>query len=282
MSNFKTQVAAHALSDSEVNELMRKGVLSPKFKEVVMTPYGDGYIARRKSPGAVGAKLSYCKGTAGVWDSFYVTDFYLVCCLSNLSDKGLKKTSSGYESIYSKPDSLVVVPLKYVEYIKYDFTSNITLLPEYKEMEVKKNPTKGAIIGGVIAGPTGAIVGAVANSGTERKTVQTRSYINTDYYDLAIKIQDCDLYVIHDFIEQDNSISERGEKTGQNIYSTNWTVKKMIENAKNVSDEDIEKMAKKSNHEIEKENIKTNIKVAIGLIAMIVIIAEIFFIFSNL
>ena len=64
--------------------------------------------------------------------------------------------------------TLSFIPLEYIEKCELQFERNDSgyILPTFATK--KKSPVKGAVIGGVLAGPPGAVIGAAAGSGENR------------------------------------------------------------------------------------------------------------------
>lgn len=53
----------------------------------------------------------------------------------------------------------------------------------------ERDPVKGAIIGGVLAGPTGAVIGAVANSGTKERVIVPGSYVSNKSLTMKLTVR---------------------------------------------------------------------------------------------
>jgi len=134
---------------------------------------------------------------------------------SNINCNGIKRLfSTGYrygENYYSTKFTLTVfyliiehgcdnpnwkneyyiVPLEKVEYILFDRDNEVTYT---KPKEIKRDQVKGAIVGAAIAGSTGAVIGAAANSGT--KTVGG-GYCHHYAYNLKIKLKN--IYNVYEY-----------------------------------------------------------------------------------
>ena len=227
IENWKT----HKLSENEIDICIDKGLLAPNIRQLVVKPYSDKYYSRNcitdiqyKSQGV---KLFYLKNHDIIFPSFYLTDFFFICCvghkpIGNINKNGL---TTWY---YDGPSELIVIPLKYVSSCEYVYSR--TLQGNTKELtkEVKKSAVAGAVVGGIIAGPTGAVVGAVANNGTKTKTVMPAFRFDEDVYDLRINIKDSQKIVFEDYIRKDNANLKKGEKTEKEIATAIETSRSII------------------------------------------------------
>ncbi len=200
------QFDEYKLSDSEVWEAINNGLLSDGIDNILTTKEFSYY---RQNPSqstaffnSLGVKVAFIslrdhRETITV-PSFFVTDFYLICC-----DKHEYMAGSGERVLYKTPDRIKVIPLERVQYIKIQFNRNTsTSLPAVTK-EVKLDPALGAAIGGALGGATGAIVGAAANTGTKTVTVRDAYYNSYNNYDLMIKLKDLKEYKYRDYFQCD-------------------------------------------------------------------------------
>ena len=123
-------------------------------------------------------------------DTFFVTDYYLICCKgrSNLASDGNGKYVNN-EYVYYDPDSIMVIPLNIIEYIRVELRFNYSGYHPGITIEEHKDPARGAMVGALVAGTTGAVIGAAMNSGTKTKTIVRAHAYNRDSYDLCIKVK---------------------------------------------------------------------------------------------
>jgi len=220
-----------ALSKKEIEKAIENGILTNKVYEIATEQKEDGYQTNFWLPNEEGIKV-YFRHYDGISiknyltnTSFYLTDFYLILCFCRSYFQAHGKIDNIY---YENPDEILVVPLEKVEYIKLGskITSAYVL-----ETTVKKSPVKGAIVGAAIAGPTGAAIGAVANSGTKTKP---GIHVETDNYDLSIKLKSNDKVYSHkNFINsgvsnigRKNTKEEVDEKLQKAAYLINRASKK--------------------------------------------------------
>lgn len=202
----------YMLSDEEIDKAIQKGLLSEQIYTILTYQKSDGYYHKQNiSSGylqSLGVKLNFTQtkkydGYDFNHESFYITDFYLICVEGKLFDWIFLRKGQNKEEVYNHPDSLKVIPLNKVEYIKVEFGKNVNGSYSAVTKEVQKSPVKGAAIGAIVAGAPGAVVGAAMNSGTKTKTILPGGYYNDDEYTLRIKLEDCEEYIFEKFYEVD-------------------------------------------------------------------------------
>ncbi len=194
----------YRLREFEIEQAIQDGLISKDIYTILTYIKPDGYYHERKLTsgyfGSIGVKVNYTREKYGGYDidyeSFYLTDFYLIYCARRFDGKYIGRSE---EYVHTKSDSIKVIPLDKLEYIRAEFMGNESnyLNPTFKE--VKKDPVKGAVIGAVLAGAPGAVVGAELNRGTKLEML-VHSY---DNYDLRIKFIDGEEYKFESFYEFD-------------------------------------------------------------------------------
>lgn len=205
-----------ALSKKEIDKAIENGILTNKVYEIATEQKEDGYHTNYWLSNQEGIKLCF-RYYDGIsiknylpHTSFYITDFYLILCFGRSCFQETGKVGNSY---YENPDEILVIPLEKIEYIKLGskITSAYVL-----ETTVKKSPVKGALVGAAIAGPTGAAIGAMANSGEKTKP---GIHVETDNYDLSIKLKNNEkIYSHKNFITSSLSNTSR-EKLKNEIES---------------------------------------------------------------
>lgn len=181
-----------ALSKKEIKQLIKDKLLTSQiFNLASCKDDEDKYVNRNLDPltakkYGVRAILRYAflhSDNYNCCTAFYFTDFYLIICFGK---DVWHSHGCGANEYYDIPDEILVVPLSKIEYVKLEGDVRSYYNPG---ITVNESPIKGALVGGAIAGQTGAIVGAIANSGT--KTILSGINYNNEY-NLSIKLKDCD------------------------------------------------------------------------------------------
>ncbi|MEE3342605.1 MAG: hypothetical protein VZS44_00760 [Bacilli bacterium] len=241
----------YMLSDDEIDKAIQKGLLSENIYTLLTYKKADGYYHKQSvTPGylqSLGIKLNFTQtekysGYNYNHESFYITDFYLICVEGKLMDWRFLNKGGNQEEVYDHPDSIKVIPLNKVEYIKIEYGKNTKGSYSAVTKEVKKSPVKGAAIGAVVAGAHGAVVGAAMNSGTKTKTIIPAGSYNYNEYTLRIKLEECDEYIFEKFYKVD-------VKYGEEINPYEWM---------NTSVQDLIEQSKKKKSNEEKKQIVSN------------------------
>jgi len=160
MEGITHTLTKEELADYKANGLISNNIesLSSKIKGWSVTYDYPTVFAFLKT---IGVKESFIP-TSFQTDSFFLTDFVLICC-------------EGWEDYknynYSNSDPVLsFVPLEYVEECEVRIESYTKYSQGYTKIQ-KTSPVKGAIIGGVIGGSTGAVIGATAAANSSGKEV---------------------------------------------------------------------------------------------------------------
>lgn len=154
-----------ALTEEEINENIKNGLLPDTIKN--LGTHGYQYTEKDLK------KLKALESIHCRIKSFYITNHFLI--------------KHDYSCGHSQ--GITITPLKYVKYCRLAFGRNSNGRIEGSTWKVKKDPGKGALIGGLLGGATGAIIGLARNLGTETKSTAPSSY-NDAHYNLEIKIND--------------------------------------------------------------------------------------------
>lgn len=197
------------LDEKRINEEIENGILANTIYEIATTKKKDGYYKNYLLTNQGGIKVVFRSNEVLNYptrNSFYITDFHLILCFGR--SIFLQQHGQIDNPYYENPDEILVIPLEKVEYIKI---GSLTTTSYILEKTVNKSPIKGAIAGSVIAGPTGAVVGALANTGTKTKKGVN---VTLDKYDLSIKLKDNDkvYYSKNFFISEVSNINRKNLK----------------------------------------------------------------------
>lgn len=229
------------LTKQQIQEQIDKGIL---IEDILHPKYVVRYnitVLYEKFWNQLGIKEGFNAGYK-FSDAVFITDFHLIIIDRELSSKN---TTEKFE--------VHVVPLEVIDNIEITERAENFMRMSH---EIKKSPVKGAIIGGVIAGPTGAVIGATMNQGT--KTVG--GGVGTLYYwDLNIKFKNGYIYKLKD--------TSNALKSRQSLLSaTNNKMNNLLERSK----KDLTDINKK---EIVDESTKdTKVKDTAKLIFYIIVI----------
>lgn len=201
--NIYETLKEYALSNEEVIKLMNSNIISKEINNVIFKEKDGGYVCyvEDKFPqirsdayfyqwcpylSTLGIKMVFVEGddsgkvNHGI--SIFITDFHLIV------SKGAR-ISNNPMYMYEKPDDLLIIPLEKIKNIELSsLGTKSTYIPGYSYTK-QKSPIKGAIVGGIVAGPTGAVVGAIANQG-EKKVTNYGYSINKEEYELIIDIDE--------------------------------------------------------------------------------------------
>ena len=182
---------AHALTKEELADYKANGLISNnvealswRIKECV---WNDAAKLKQLDEflKTIGVQVSFIP-EGFEYDSFFLTDFVLICCEGYDNDKNWHYQNSD--------PALSFVPLEYVEECEVRTNSYSKYTQAYIGTQ-KPSPVKGAVIGGVIGGATGAVIGATAAANSSGKAVYVpateQKYRSVT---MAIKIKDEELY----------------------------------------------------------------------------------------
>ncbi len=226
----------YTLKEDEIGKTITNGLLSENIYTILTYKKEDGYYHKQHlSPGylqSIGIKVNFTQKRKYNdeyvlnEESFYITDFYLICCGRKLVDDLIfVKKSGNTETVYTRPDSIKVIPLNKLEHIKVEFDKNIKGAYAAVTKEVQKNPVKGAAIGAIVAGSTGAVVGAAMSSGTKTKTISPAGSYNYDRYTLRIKLVGGEEYIFKEFQEVDIKDGEKPNPYEEQVILANELIK---------------------------------------------------------
>lgn len=201
--NIYETLKEYSLSNEDIIKLINKNIISKEINNVIFKEKDGGYVCyiEDRFPqissdlyfhywcpylATLGIKLVFVEDdnarNATYETSIFITDFHLIV------SKGARLSRDSF-SIYEKPDDLLIIPLEKIKNIELNsLGTKSTYIPGYSYTK-QKSPVKGAIVGGIIAGPTGAVVGAIANQG-EKKVTNYGYSVNKEEYELIIDIDE--------------------------------------------------------------------------------------------
>ena len=177
---------------------------------------------------------------------------------------------------------LYFIPLEYVEKceLQYDHKETKYIEPTYTTK--KKSPVKRAIVGGVLAGPTGAIVGAVSGMGEGEKVMTSPGRSNCyELYSLVIKLHNKRNEYQEDHFDilrgtQDKEIINQMNMNSRQLICTAKstkdveTKKKIVEASLKTGKEEIEKETKEKEREANEKEKENQLKLFIVIIPIII------------
>ena len=201
--NIYETLKEYALSKEEIIKLINSNIISKDINNIIFKEKNGGYVSylEDKNPqlnrtgyvyqywpylATLGIKMVFVEwddfGNVIYGDTIFITDFHLI--VSNGC-----KISKNSMYMYEKPDDLLIIPLEKIKNIELiSLGTKSTYIPGYSYTK-QKSPIKGAIVGGIVAGPTGAVVGAIANQG-EKKVTNYGYSVNKEEYELIIDIDE--------------------------------------------------------------------------------------------
>lgn len=269
----------HKYNELELQNAVNNGLLSPIINSIITYKKEDGYYYKRNLSEPIfksfGIKESFIQSSNFDDESFFLTDFHLICIGGKLLSKKYIGSKNNQKIVYDCKDNVKVIPLNIVEYIQIDYGRNSNGSWAPKIREIQKNPIKGAAIGAVIAGVPGAAIGAAFNSGTKKTLVGGGSY-NNDYYTLRIKIKNEPEYVCEEFYkikvisQTDKNKFEIKNENAKSIIK-NAKQKRTIEEKKNIVNETIMN-GKTQAYKIKKENTIVIILLIIVFIVLVILL----------
>ena len=168
------------------------------------------------------------------FDSIHFTDFYLIHCSYYLGRN------------YAEP-KLTYIPLEYVEICELKLAHNSSgyIPPSFKT--VQKNPVKGAVIGGIVAGRTGAVIGAAASSGTKTVVKNWGGLYDNNEYSLVVKIEGEEEQIYESFLKCPNNVENNAK-----VDQKNRNARRLIERAKSLNSNEKMRIVKELNEERKK------------------------------
>lgn len=277
--NFLDYFEKFALSKDEINSACRNGLLPKNLESLLTYRKDDGYWYSDKTNNfqlaAAGVKYTFRDGTFEIKDGndvrgtlFLFTDFYLIISLGySLDEEEQYKTSSGYGVRFSGPLSLLVIPYEKLKVVKFEFYRNFSGAWDAKYAEKDKSVVAGAVVGGLVAGPIGAVVGAAANQGKKKQVIVSPSgSYNDDHYNL--KIQAIDMPSA--WIEHDCFKVHKGQTQYIDIFNQNME-KALALSKEKLSDEEKQKIVQSSVNAGQKEKTLANVGAAAVMIVICVI-----------
>ena len=209
---FLSSLKKYALSDEKAKECYEKGIIIPQINNTILKEYDVGFqfYIRKTYPQIEKEPAYYRKGVyLKFWYSYlaslgikmffieqdnfpediensciYITDFHLIF------SKRLEYTWTGLgePKIYKKPKEVLIIPLNKIKNLELKSHGEKNYYSEGYSYIKEGSPVMGAIMGGAIAGSTGAVVGALANQ-TKVVNVPRRDRIFEEY-SLIIKLDD--------------------------------------------------------------------------------------------
>lgn len=211
-SSFFKYLKNYALSDKKVKEYYEKNIINKDINNVMLKESDDGYVSyiEDKYPQIEKERTRYSEIFFQFWTPYlsslgirmffvqedecprflvknciFITDFHMIIFKTPKTRVfGINK-----KTIYEKPEDLLIIPLNKIKRLELVKWVEWDLNHEGYTYTKKNSPVKGAVIGGIVAGPTGAVIGAMANQG--EKKINVPSYTTKlKIYDLIIEMKD--------------------------------------------------------------------------------------------
>ena len=224
----------HALSYEEVEKCFNDGLLSKNIyrisfnlKSLSTNPHYRKFDETELE--SFGIKEFFMKqdtsGPSPYEESFYLTDLYLI-------------RYERYSTLDNESPNFTIIPLQFVETLKLEYGSHYDGFVDAQYVTKQKDPVKGAVIGGVLAGPTGAVIGAVAGSGEKKELISAAKNIHEDRYSLIIKIKDGERLI------KENYIIVNSNSNSEELKSKNDHAQQLIDRAKTLANASLEEKRK--------------------------------------
>lgn len=193
-------VKKYALTDEEVNEAIANGILENGFNEIfygkidnnpcaIGLTYSDKKMPQRAK--ALGVRFMIDCGCTDIFKTehlgstcMFLTSYFLIwVCIPN-RNMNLRSNVTTY---LKSNTPVIVMPLTALKNIRFESRdSSGGWNPIIKEKQ--GNPVKGAVIGGLVAGTTGAVVGAVAASTPKKTTVIRGGNFHSKIYTAKVEV----------------------------------------------------------------------------------------------
>ena len=191
-------VEKYALTNDEVDEAIKNGILadgydrifSGKIKENLLgSNYVDEEMPRRAKE--LGAKFMIECSCTDIFKTehlgstcMFLTSYFLIWVCTPNWNKNLK---SGITTYLKSETPMIVMPLSVLKNIYFESKEmGGTWKPVIKEKA--GDPVKGAVVGGIIAGATGAVIGAAVSSKPKNETVIRGGSFHCKYYIAKIEM----------------------------------------------------------------------------------------------
>lgn len=193
---YKLKRAGVALTESEIEDACAKKILSPHIKDVFFEKREDGfYYPYEKKTGGL-YKIDLCFCVTSMEDRFnwreenvLLTNFYLIVGDWVGKDKnGAIFDNNLNVARLEKNKDVLIIPLEQVESIEYKLGIEVNTKTDTYTIKHEKSPIAGAVVGGLVAGPAGAVVGAIANQGTKEE-IRGGNKIHIQHVYLKIRLK---------------------------------------------------------------------------------------------
>lgn len=176
---FYDEMQRYALSDSQLEQCVKDGIISSRFDSLLSEQEGNYYVPRCPSKDDLvrcGVKLAFTvddgdlKSSLFPRVSFFVTEFHMIVFRSPGYEHYRVGKYSRQRS--SKPAIHFAVPLESFRNVELEVGEERMGFTDAQTVTVEKgDPVLGSAIGAGLFGAAGAIGGALANSGTETRVV---------------------------------------------------------------------------------------------------------------
>lgn len=260
MAKYHMEKSRYALTQAELDDYKANGLISQNIESLALEIKENS----RNSSGNMLDFYKYLK-TIGIKesfvplgfdsDSFFLTDFVLIHCEGYDFDTNWN---------YDKSDpKLSFIPLEFVEVCEVRFGSYSTFV-DNKFETVKPSIARGAAIGGLVAGTTGAVIGAATAAESKGKLTLTPAHMEShDTVNLAVKIRDGKLF-------QQAFASNLAEP---GLRAKNANAMSLINSVKSTTDmESKKRLLNEKNKAQEKASLRNNIIKVASVIAIILLI----------
>lgn len=188
------------MTDEEVNEAIANGILANGFNEIfygkidnnpcaIGLTYSDKKMPQRAK--ALGVRFMIDCGCTDIFKTehlgstcMFLTSYFLIwVCIPN-RNMNLRSNVTTY---LKSNTPVIVMPLTALKNIRFESRdSSGGWNPIIKEKQ--GNPVKGAVIGGLVAGTTGAVVCAVAASTPKKTTVIRDGNFHSKIYTAKVEV----------------------------------------------------------------------------------------------
>ena len=191
-------VEKYALTSDEVDEAIKNGILADGYNRIFFgkiknNPLGTNYIDEEipRRAKALGAKFMLDCGCTDIFKTehlgrtcMFLTNYFLIWVCTPSWSKNLK---SGITTYLESDTPVIVMPLSVLKNIYFESREmGGAWAPVIKEKA--GNPVKGAVIGEIIAGTTGAVIGAAVSSKSKKETVIRGGSFHCKYYVAKIEM----------------------------------------------------------------------------------------------
>lgn len=191
-------IEKYALTNDEVDEAIKNGILADGYdriflgkikKNLLGSNHVDEEMPRRAKE--LGAKFMIDCGCTDIFKTehlgstcMFLTSYFLIWVCTPNRNINLK---SGISTYLKSETPVIVMPLSVLKNIYFESKE---MGGAWKPVIKKKagNSVKGAVMGGILAGATGAVIGAAVSSKPKNETVIRGGSFHCKYYIAKVEI----------------------------------------------------------------------------------------------